>query len=98
MAVSTPEQPRDRRFQLRATAREETLIKVAAERQGVNITDFIMRSAREKAEKRRSQKQTRFVLNDGQRKRFMQALDRPPREKPRLRKLFAESHVAERVP
>jgi len=55
-----------------------------------------MRSAREKAEETLSE-QTRFVLNDGQRKRFMQALDRPPREKPRLRKLFAESHVAERV-
>ena len=38
MATSTPEQPRDRRFQLRATASEEELIKVAADRQGVNIT------------------------------------------------------------
>jgi len=50
MDISTPDQPRDRRFQLRATATEETLIKVAAERQGVNVTDFIMRSACEKAE------------------------------------------------
>jgi hypothetical protein len=32
MAISTPEQPRDRRFQLRATAIEESLIKVAADR------------------------------------------------------------------
>ena len=31
---------------LRATAREETLIKVAAERQGVNVTDFIISAAR----------------------------------------------------
>ena len=95
MAISTRHQPRDRRFQLRATAGEETLIKIAAERQGVNITDFIMRSACEKAEAMLSN-QTRFVLNDGQWKRFMEALDPPPREKPRLRKLLSESHVAER--
>ena len=36
MAISTPEQPKDRRFQLRATASEEALIKVAAERHGLN--------------------------------------------------------------
>jgi uncharacterized protein (DUF1778 family) len=46
MAVSTSEQQRDRRFQLRTTAAEEELIKVAADRQGVNVTEFILRSAR----------------------------------------------------
>jgi uncharacterized protein (DUF1778 family) len=95
MAISTPEQTRDRRFQLRATVREETLIKVAAERRGVNVTDFIISAAREKAEETLAD-QTRFVLNDAQWKQFMEALDRPPRKKPRLRKLFAESHVAAR--
>src|SRR5205809_5789659 len=95
MAISTRHQPRDRRFQLRATATEETLIKVAAERQGVNITDFIMRSACEKAELALSD-QTRFVLDEKQWKAFMTALDRPPKAKPRLRRLFTESHVAKR--
>src|SRR5260370_38781792 len=93
MAVSTPEQPRDRRFQLRATAREETLIKVAAERRGINVTDFIISAAREKA-KETLTNQTRFVFNDEQWKRFTAALDRPPRAKPRLRKLSSEPHVA----
>jgi len=95
MAISTPEQPRDRRFQLRATASEESLIKVAAERQGVNVTDFIMRSARERAEQTLSD-QTRFVLDEKQWKAFMAALDSPPKDKPRLRRLFTESHVAKR--
>ncbi len=95
MAFSTPEQSKDRRFQLRATAREETLIKVAAERQGVSVTDFILSAAREKAEATLAD-QTRFVLNEEQWKQFMDALDRPAREKPRLRKLFRETHVAER--
>jgi uncharacterized protein (DUF1778 family) len=95
MTMSTPEQPRDRRFQLRATAREETLIKVAAERQGVNVTDFIIGAAREKAEDTLTDR-TRFVLDDRQWKQFMRALDRPPQKKPRLEKLFSESHVAKR--
>ncbi len=97
MAISTPEQPKDRRFQLRASARERTLIKVAAERQGVNVTDFILSAAREKAEEALAN-QTRFVLDEKRWKEFMQALDRPAREKPRLRKLFTESHVAKRRP
>ena len=95
MAISTPVQPRDRRLQLRATAGEETLIKVAAKRQGVNVTDFIIRAAREKAEESLAD-QTRFVLDADQWKQFMAALDRPAREKPRLRKLFSEPHVAKR--
>src|SRR6267154_1319345 len=95
MAISAPDQSRDRRFQLRATASEETLIKVAAKRQGMNVTDFILRSARESAEQTLSE-QTRFVLDEKQWKAFMAALDRPPKDKPRLRRLFAESHVATR--
>jgi uncharacterized protein (DUF1778 family) len=95
MAISSPEQPRDRRFQLRATASEETLIKVAAERQGVNVTDFIMRSACEKAEQSLAD-QTRFVLDEKQWNVFMAALDRPSKNKPRLRRLFNEPHVAKR--
>ncbi len=95
MALSKPEQTRDRRFQLRATLSEETLIKVAAERQGMNVTEFIMRSACEKAEQSLAE-QTRFMLDEKQWKAFMAALDRPAKENPRLRKLFAETHVAKR--
>ena len=95
MAISTPDQSRDRRFQLRATASEETLIKVAADRQGINVTEFIMRSACEKAEETLAD-QTRFVLDEKQWKAFMDALDRPAKNKPRLRRLFTEPHVAKR--
>ena len=95
MAISTLDQPRDRRFQLRATAWEDELIKVAADRQGVNVTEFIMRSACEKAGQALAD-QTRFVLEDKQWKAFMAALDRPAQDKPRLRQLFKEPHVAKR--
>ena len=95
MTGTTPAQPRDRRFQLRTTASEESLIKAAAERQGVNVTDFIMRSACESAEQALFD-QTRFVLDGKQWKAFLAALDRPPRSKPWLRRLFTEPHVAKR--
>jgi uncharacterized protein (DUF1778 family) len=95
MAISAPDQPRDRRFQLRATASEETLIKMAAERQGVNLTEFIMRSARENAAQVLAD-QTRFVLDEKQWKAFMAVLDRPAKDRPRLRRLFQEPHIAKR--
>ena len=95
MALSHREQPRDRRFQLRATASDEELIRVAAERQGINITEFILRSAREKAEEALAD-QTRFVLEEAQWNQFAALLDRPAQNKPRLRRLFQEEHVAQR--
>lgn len=95
MAISTPDKPRNRRFQLRATASEEELIKVAADRQGVNVTEFIIRSACEKAEHELADR-TRFVLEEKQWKAFLAALDRPAQDKPRLRRLFKEPHVAKR--
>ena len=94
MAISSPEQRRDRRFQLRATAREEKLIKVAAERHGVNVTDFIMSAAREKAEETLTD-QTRFVVSETQWKLFMEALDHPPKVIPQIKKLFSQRSVAE---
>jgi len=95
MAISTPEQRRDRRFQIRATASEEELIKVAADRQGVNFTEFIIRSACERAEQALAE-QTRFMLDEEQWKAFLAALDRPAKDKPRLRRLFQEQHITKR--
>lgn len=61
-----------------------------------SVTEVCMEvAAREKAEEALAY-QTRFVLNEQQWKKFMEALDRPVKVKPRLRKLFNESHVAER--
>jgi uncharacterized protein (DUF1778 family) len=95
VALKVSRQSRDRRFQLRATAAEEDLIRVAADRQGVNVTDFIIRSACEQAEQTLLD-QTRFLLNEKQWRLFIQALDRPARGKPRLKRLFSEPHVAKR--
>jgi len=95
MAIADTGKPRDRRFQLRATAVEENLIKIAADRQGVNVTDFIIRSACEKAEQTLASR-TLFAVNEKQWKLFLEALDRPIQEKPRLKRLFSERHIAKR--
>lgn len=93
MGLASNRQSRTKRFNLRATPRQERLIKVAAERKGLNVTDFILESACEKAEEALSD-QTRFVLNDKQWKAFMEALDRPPQVIPQIRKLFSEPSTA----
>jgi uncharacterized protein (DUF1778 family) len=93
MGVSTKAQIRTKRFNLRATARQEKLIKVAAERQGVNVTDFILESACQRAEEALAA-QTHFVLNEKQWRLFMDALDRPPQVIPQIKKLFSEPSVA----
>jgi uncharacterized protein (DUF1778 family) len=94
MGTQTKLQTRTKRFNLRATARQERLIKVAADRQGQSVTDFILESACEKAEEALAA-QTHFVLNEKQWKLFVEALDRPPRVLPRIRKLFSQPSVAE---
>jgi uncharacterized protein (DUF1778 family) len=55
-----------------------------------------MRSALKKAEQALAE-QTRFVLGETQWKAFLAALDRPAKNKPCLRRLFREPHVAKRV-
>ena len=78
MAATITTGTRDKRFHLRATLSEQSLIRVAA---------------CEKAEQALAG-QTRFVLDDQRWTEFLLLLDRPPVEKPRLRQLFAEHHVA----
>ena len=94
MGVSTSDQTRTKRFNLRATPKQEHLIRVAAERQGVNVTDFILDSACEKAEQALAD-QSHFVLNEKQWAEFMKALDAPPRVIPEIKRLFSEPPIAE---
>ena len=94
MGITTTDQTRTKRFNLRATPKQEKLIRVAAERQGLNVTDFILESACEKAEQALSD-QTRFVVDDKTWALFMKALDAPPKVIPQIRKLFSGPSVAE---
>jgi uncharacterized protein (DUF1778 family) len=85
---------RSERFNVRLSEREARLIRLGAERLGVNVTNFILesacvRAAQEIAEARH------FELSSRDWQKFSEALDRPVKVKPRLKKLFAESTVLE---
>ena len=93
MGVTTNPKPKSKQFNLRATPKQENLIRVAAKRRGLEVADFILQSACEKAEQTLAD-QTRFVLDQTQWDLFMNALDAPPRVIPQIQKLFAEPPIA----
>jgi len=88
-------QSKEKRLNLRATARQEMLIRAGARVRGVNITDFILESACVRAEQVIAD-QTTFALSPQKWKEFCDALDRPPlvHPKPRLKRLLSEPSVA----
>ena len=94
MASTATRHGKDRRINLRATSAQESLIRAAAERRGVSLTDFVLESACTKAEESIAD-QVHFVLSPKQWKAFNEALERPARVKPRLRKLLTEPSILE---
>ena len=95
MASNWSKQSKDRRINLRATSVQESLIRAAADKRGLSMTDFVLESACTRAEETIAD-QVHFVLSDKQWKAFNDALERPPRVRPRLRKLLAEPSILEK--
>jgi uncharacterized protein (DUF1778 family) len=89
MATSRARTIRTRRINLRATDRQEKLIRTGAETTGVSVTDFILDSACLQAEHVLADKRE-FPASPKQWKAFVEALDRPARVKPELARLFSE--------
>jgi uncharacterized protein (DUF1778 family) len=87
---------KERRFHLRASAREVSTITRAAASAGVSVSAFILASASERAERALAD-QRHFTLSSGKWREFAQALDRPARRIPRLEKLLREPSVLERA-
>ncbi|MBN9746449.1 antitoxin [Amycolatopsis sp. A1MSW2902] len=80
---------RDERINLRATTRQEQLLRSAAAATDRTMTEFILDSAVTQAERVMSDRRW-FVLDEASWQRFEELLDMPVRDLPRLRKLFAE--------
>ena len=95
MAANLSAKSKDRRINLRATSIQESLIRAAAERRGISMTDFVLESACTRAEEAIAD-QVHFVLSDKQWKAFNDALERPARVRPRLRRLLTEASILER--
>jgi uncharacterized protein (DUF1778 family) len=89
MGTTPTKQIRTRRINLRATDRQEKLIRTGAETSGISLTDFILESACLQAEHVLADKRE-FVASAAQWKAFTEALDRPARIKPELARLFSE--------
>ncbi|OGR89623.1 MAG: hypothetical protein A2992_02250 [Elusimicrobia bacterium RIFCSPLOWO2_01_FULL_59_12] len=95
MSSMTVKKSRTKRFNLRATAQQEKLIRSVARQNGVSVTDFILKSAYERAEQVLADRRE-FVLSASRWKAFLEALDRPVQPKPRLARLLAEPSLFER--
>src|SRR5690348_13389091 len=86
---------KSQRINFRASADEERLIRLGAEKRGEKVTRFIVQSACAAAEMALAD-QKHFELTPAQFARFAEALDRPAKVMPGLQKLFAEESVLER--
>lgn len=86
---------RTRRLNIRATARQAELIRLGAERKGVNVSSFVVTSACTEAEQALAD-QSLFTLEPQPWARFLAALDRPARRNKNLANLMAEPSILER--
>ena len=78
------------RVNLRVAPADDVLLRQAAELLGETLSEFLIESGRERAERLIADR-TRFVLDDARWTAFNDALDRPAEIKPELRELFARS-------
>jgi len=95
MPVAKERASRTKRLNIRATENQEKLIRRGAERKGLNVSSFILKSACLEAEHALAD-QNHFVLSPEKWEKFVQMLDRPARVHPRLAKLLLEPSVLEK--
>ena len=81
-------QPRDVTINLRANQRQRALIDRAADTLGKNRSDFMLEAACRAADSVLLDRRL-FLLDEKAYKRFTAALDKPPAENPKLRRLLA---------
>ncbi len=81
-------QARDVTINLRANQRQRALIDQAAQALGRNRSDFMLEAACREADAVLADRRF-FLLDEKAYKRFAAALDKPPADNPRLRRLLA---------
>ena len=86
---------RTTKLDLRLTPEAKRTLQAAAVASRRSVSEFVLESALVRAEETLADR-TRFVLNAEQWKAFLAALDAPPRDLPRLKRLFEEPSVIER--
>jgi uncharacterized protein (DUF1778 family) len=93
--ISREHERRTRRLNLRATERQEKLIRMGAELRGVPVSEFILENACRQAEQDLADR-LHFTLSRKQYQAFLDALDSSPQDKPRLSRLLSEKSVLDR--
>ena len=83
------------RFNFRTTPRQDALIRAAARMRGVSASRYVAESASKQAEIDLADRR-HFTIPAERMTAFIEALDRPVEDKPRLRRLLAERTVLER--
>jgi uncharacterized protein (DUF1778 family) len=83
---------RTTKLDLRLSPEAKQTLNAAARATHRSVSQFVLESALSRAEETLVERR-RFNLNAEQWTAFMTALDNPPREVPRLRRLFAEAGV-----
>jgi uncharacterized protein (DUF1778 family) len=78
------------RVHLRVAVSDDNLLRSAAAAEHQTLSDFLLESGRERAERVLADR-TRFVLSPAEWRRFSGALDRPARENPAFVELFRRS-------
>jgi uncharacterized protein (DUF1778 family) len=86
---------RTARLDIRLTPEDERMLQAAAAAARQSVSEFVLESALARAAETLADR-TRFGLNAEQWKAFLTALDAPPRDLPRLERLFREPSVIER--
>jgi uncharacterized protein (DUF1778 family) len=86
---------RTAKLDLRLTPEAKKKLQTAAESSGRTVTEFVLESALVRAEETLADR-TRFGLNADRWKAFLEALDAPPRDLPRLRRLLRDPSAFER--
>lgn len=88
-------QPRDVTINLRANQRQRALIDQAAETLGKNRSDFMLEAACREADTVLLDRRL-FRLDEKAYRRFAAALDKPPADNPKLRRLLVSKAPWER--
>ena len=82
---------RESRLHLRTTARQDILIRLAAQAMNKTVTDFVLESASNVAEQVLADRRW-FLLDEDSWTTFNELLERPALSKPRLSALLADEN------
>lgn len=90
--MSTPNPSKSERIDVRASASVKQMLQEAARACHKNVSEFLLDAGVTAATQTLADRR-QFVLDEAQWQAFLEALDRPVQNKPRLKKLLTEPGV-----